>query len=62
MSFKAAKDTFEQALQVATNNGDQLTEQLLLTGLLHMNKALQSEFKDIEGRLKALEQLVRRLD
>ena len=61
MSFKTAKDTFEQALQAATNNGDEPTQQLLLTGLLHMNKALQSQFKDIESRLKALEQLVRRL-
>ena len=62
MSFKTAKEHFEQALQIATAQDDQSLQEYLLEGLLQMNKAMQGEFKDIDNRLKTLEQLVRRLD
>lgn len=62
MSFKAAKENLEQALQVATAQADQSMQEFLIEGLLQMNKGMQNEFRDMEARLRTLEQLVRRLD
>ncbi|MDO9148297.1 MAG: hypothetical protein Q7U52_11665 [Hydrogenophaga sp.] len=61
MSFKAAKENLEQALQVATAQADQSMQEFLIEGLLQMNKGMQNEFRDMEARLRTLEQLVRRL-
>jgi len=61
MSFKAAKENLEQALQAATAQADQSMQEFLIEGLLQMNKGMQNEFRDMEARLRTLEQLVRRL-
>lgn len=60
MSFRKAKQHFEQALANAQISESKAIEEFLLEGLLEMNKALDSELTSIESRLKTVEQLVRR--
>lgn len=62
MSFREAKENFERALAIAQAREDKSLEEFMLEGMLQLSKAMNSEFKDIESRLRTLEQLVRRLD
>jgi hypothetical protein len=61
MSFSRAKENFEAALHIAQASNNSALQESLLEGLMQMNRALQNELRDIDTRLKTVEQLARRM-
>lgn len=58
MSYKSSREAFEQAQQIAESSGDSAME-FVAAGLADLVRALASDLRDIEQRLKAVESKVR---
>lgn len=60
MTFKTAREKFEELKEQASNNEDEAM-QLLADGMLDLTKSLQSALRDMQSKLDTVSQRVGRL-